>query len=285
MKYGLIVNPAAGKKIAGRKLRALGAVALRLGCNISGLDTRSREELQEEAKDLCQKVDTLVVAGGDGTLGNILNVIEPRFKIGYIPFGSGNGFAYDFDIPRNPAKAAEKILHGSARDIDLLSANGTKACFSGIGFESDELKVREKLLKWKIKGLPSYITPALIAMLYSKKFNAEAIVDGQSTKLPELGSLHVSKTRHYGYGCNISPRAKPNDGKLHCSTYGSLAEDLGLAYISGMLGRNMFGKYFPCREMIIKTDEDVSLHTSGDVHSKGKEFNFKVLPKELKLVC
>ncbi len=70
--------------------------------------------------------DRVVVAGGDGTIGYVVDKMLHRgldMPIGIIPLGTANDFATMLGIPRNPRKAAQKILNGSIREIDCGKVN------------------------------------------------------------------------------------------------------------------------------------------------------------------
>ena len=67
----------------------------------------------------------IVVAGGDGSLHAVVAALHKRNELkdkvlGLIPLGTGNDFARGTGIPLDPADAAELILHGEVRPVDLL---------------------------------------------------------------------------------------------------------------------------------------------------------------------
>lgn len=82
--------------------------------------------------------DTLVVAGGDGTLNEIINAIaekENAPNIGYIPTGTVNDIARSLKIPRNIKKAVQIILNGKLFNHDIFKCNnkyGIYVCTTGL---------------------------------------------------------------------------------------------------------------------------------------------------------
>ena len=78
MRFGIIANPKSGPASITRKWQLLRKVAEILGPQtlIAGLDTGSREEFAQCAKDLVAKVDVMIVAGGDGTFSDMINAID-----------------------------------------------------------------------------------------------------------------------------------------------------------------------------------------------------------------
>lgn len=80
------------------------------------------DTVEEGAAFLQQAVeaqpDLLVCCGGDGTLSQALNVLQQldaKLPLGYVPMGTTNDFAASLGLPKEPAKAAEQILHGQPR--------------------------------------------------------------------------------------------------------------------------------------------------------------------------
>lgn len=118
-----MVNTRAGRQRArseGERVRRVFA--------LGGARTRAAytDTLQEGADFLeraaAARPDLLVCCGGDGTLSQAVNTLHglgARLPLGYVPMGTTNDFAATLGLPRDPARAAEQALHGSARLLDL----------------------------------------------------------------------------------------------------------------------------------------------------------------------
>ena len=87
---------------------------------------------------------TLVVLGGDGTIGEVLTGIcyPEKITLGYIPIGSGNDFARGLGIPKDTEKALNIILHSRKRrkiDIGVLRYGDKMRRFgvsAGFGYDA-----------------------------------------------------------------------------------------------------------------------------------------------------
>ena len=87
--------------------------------------TRSEGDAERFASRAArQKIDTVVAAGGDGTLHEVVNGLlssELRFvgSVGVIPLGTANDFATAAGVPDDPAEALRLILASQPFPIDL----------------------------------------------------------------------------------------------------------------------------------------------------------------------
>lgn len=104
--------------------------------------TKYAGNAKEIAVSACGLYDTYVIAGGDGTLNEIINAIaekENAPNIGYIPTGTINDVAHSLKIPRNIKKAVEVILKGKVFNHDIFKCNnkyGIYVCATGIATEA-----------------------------------------------------------------------------------------------------------------------------------------------------
>ena len=73
--------------------------------------------------------DLLVICGGDGTLSHSVNVLArlgADLPLGYVPMGTINDFAASLGLPKEPGRAAEQILRGKSRRLDLGCVGGQR---------------------------------------------------------------------------------------------------------------------------------------------------------------
>lgn len=64
----------------------------------------------------------MVAVGGDGTLNEVISGIQTLKTppvVGYLPQGSTNDFAASLEIPSDPVQAAEAIVRGQRRQLDI----------------------------------------------------------------------------------------------------------------------------------------------------------------------
>src|SRR5688500_18050321 len=85
---------------------------------------------------LASGVDTLIAAGGDGTLSEVATTLAHRDELadalptlGLVPLGTANDFACAAQVPLRPLPALELLFARAAQPIDLsrIYANGIRA--------------------------------------------------------------------------------------------------------------------------------------------------------------
>ena len=82
-------------------------------------------DVAARARQAATRGDTLVAAGGDGTIGTVAGVaVERQAILGVIPTGTLNHFARDVGIPKDLAQAVHTILAGRVRQVDVGEVNG-----------------------------------------------------------------------------------------------------------------------------------------------------------------
>ncbi len=82
-------------------------------------------DVAARARQAATRGDTLVAAGGDGTVGTVAGVaVERQALLGVIPTGTLNHFARDVGIPRDLAQAVHTILAGREQRVDVGEVNG-----------------------------------------------------------------------------------------------------------------------------------------------------------------
>src|SRR5919106_1422130 len=145
MRVLLVSNPSSGSS----KGEIVDEIAVTLG---SLGDVRrvepSLESFDETVRVAARAASLVVTAGGDGTINQTVNALADRFddlRFALVPMGTGNDLARTLDIPMEPSDAAEAIVEGAERPIDVSAASSAgaerlfvNACMGGFPVEVDE---------------------------------------------------------------------------------------------------------------------------------------------------
>lgn len=118
----LIINPVSGKM----KTKAFCLPSLFPTYRVTEYYTKDGLSTEEYVKENAENFDTVVCAGGDGTLNHVINGLmrlPAPPPLGYLPAGTTNDFASALGVPRDIPRAAEAILQGVPRPLDIGSFN------------------------------------------------------------------------------------------------------------------------------------------------------------------
>lgn len=119
----LIYNPASGQQPARRA--AVIAQILKLfqtaGIQITAIPTQAANTAGPLALEaIRQGCNTVIACGGDGTVHEVLQALAGTdAALGVIPLGTANALAADLGLPRNPVRAARKLLDSTPERISI----------------------------------------------------------------------------------------------------------------------------------------------------------------------
>ncbi len=287
MRFGIIANPKSGPASIARKSQVLRKAAdiLGAGTRIAGLDTTSRDEFVQCAKDMASRVDVMVVAGGDGTFSDMINAIDPEVVLSYMPFGSGCALRYALGLPPQLPRIARQIRDGQLHRLDLiLCDDAVKAFMASVGLEGNILNRRETLQAGGMRGRQAYAIAMFGSFLTDlERTDMTLTIDNMTLTIPNAVTTIVTKIPYYGYNMRIVPNAVFDDGQLHLLAVNSGLPELMQTVASSFIEGNRLGTYRPGREIRIETQHERHAQTDGDLYRRGKDFRFRVLPQVLKM--
>lgn len=236
MQSCLIFNPAARGHRAADLRDSL--AALSACCELRPTDAAgAAQRLAAEAVD--QGFRTIVAAGGDGTINEVVNGLAarpdllPEVRLGILPTGTANVFAKDLGLPIHWAEAWEIIRRGHERRIDLPFADyheadaGCRRHFvqlAGAGLDSRAIALVEGEHKKRF-GPAAYVFAGFQALL--EPLPMVIVSDGTTTAQGEL--VMIGNGRLYGGRFKFFPGARLDDGLLDVvvfprTTLGTLIE-------------------------------------------------------------
>jgi YegS/Rv2252/BmrU family lipid kinase len=168
--------------------------------------------------------DTVIAAGGDGTLNEVLNGLAEtpdgleRCRLGVLPLGTVNVFARELGIPLRPETAWSVLQQARERRIDLpyaeWSVAGRTHCryfaqLAGAGLDARAIELTSWELKKKIGPL-AYIVAGLRALA-----EPAAQLEVRAGTQSATGQLVlVGNGRLYGGSFRVFPHADLADGVL-----------------------------------------------------------------------
>lgn len=225
----VIVNPAAGPHKSRVKLLSLMRKIRNAGFNTTVKFTQRKNHATEiTGYFIEQGYKNFIIAGGDGTVNEVINGIfnqntipVKEFCVGLLPLGSGNDLCKMHNIPEDYDKAINILKEGktSLQDIGWVSyynKNRKRTKFfvniAGLGFDAF---VTQRTNKWKenlLKGKVLYML-ALISSLASYRSKKVKIFSGGNMLInSKVFSIAVGIGKYNGGGMMQVPDAVADDG-------------------------------------------------------------------------
>jgi diacylglycerol kinase (ATP) len=174
---------------------------------------------------------TIVVAGGDGSLHAVIRALHRRRELSgrtlaLVPLGTGNDFARELGIPLDPGLAAEAIVHGEPRPLDLMVDELGEVVVNNvhIGAGADAGRRgkpwKERLGKVGVGpvrlGRLGYPIGALLTAVDPPTLRLRVSVDGRTVADVDEPVLMVAlgNGSTVGGGLRLNPEADPEDGLI-----------------------------------------------------------------------
>ena len=128
-KMLFIYNPHAGKGKIKTKLSCILELFVRNNFEVVTYPTVGKKDAKKIVIDCLNRdqYDIVVCSGGDGTLNEVVNGLmmsENKTKVGYIPAGTTNDFAFSLGLPKNMPKSAQVVISGKPFLCDIGEING-----------------------------------------------------------------------------------------------------------------------------------------------------------------
>lgn len=225
---------------------------------------------------------TLVAAGGDGTVHEIVNAIylnghAERIKLGIIPIGSGNDFAHALGLPQDDVPAAvATIYHGQARPADLaevIDDHGRREVFEnnfGVGLDANVVIRTGEITQ--LRGFVKYMA-AVFTTLYkdytplrlSMRFDEEELVQDVLFISLGLGPRH-------GGGFMLTPGALHDDDLMDSCTVAMISRPKALSLLnSAVKGTHIRQSCVTMRRsklIEICGDTPLPVHIDGEIYAR-----------------
>jgi len=220
VRHLLIMNPAAGRR-HGRDPQAVLAAFRRRGLDADLAVTERPGHARDIVEAQGAGFEVIVVVGGDGTLYETIQTLDlDRHRLGLIPWGSGNDFAWSAGISGDLDACVERIASGLERRLDLglyeVDHSGgrmTGRFHNQMGFGFEALVNAESHQVKRVRGAAVYVW-ALFRALPRYRSYPVTIDWPEGHHEAEVLLLAVGNGRRVGGCFRFFPLAAQEDGKL-----------------------------------------------------------------------
>ncbi|HEY8964806.1 MAG TPA: diacylglycerol kinase family protein [Candidatus Methylacidiphilales bacterium] len=291
----IILNPAARSEKAKRLKSQIESLAASLpeGASIKYTEGPGDAEAKAE-RAVEQGYRTIVAAGGDGTINEVVNGLTgfaeegdepPEVTLGILPIGTVNVFSMELGIPSQLEKAWEIIVRGKTRLIDLARANDHRFVqLAGVGFDAQIVARTEWESKKRLGPLSYVLTGAQIVTEKPPKL----VVRTAEGKTYKGCFVLIGNGRFYGGPFSICKEAKLDDGLLDVCIFEQMNPLALVWYLQGILtGKHTSFpdvRYFKSRSLRVESDEKVPVEVDGELLGF-LPCEFSVSPRSLRVLA
>jgi len=297
----LIFNPMADRGRSGQRASDLRAMVNDLG----GADWTGTEypahATEVAARAAAAGYQTVVALGGDGTVHEVINglmrlPVEQRPRLGIVPIGSGNDFAFAVGIAPNPQEAVRRALTGVERWVDVAvirDGSGRSEYFNntaGLGFDA-AINIRTRKLKF-FTGFAMYLTATLQSI--AGNFTAphlKVTYDGGMLDQPIL-MLTVGNGPREGGGFITTPASKLDDGLLDFVYITQVSQFRMLQLLPKVMNATHIHepdvKLAQTTKLLIESDRALPIHIDGELfapyEADVRHVEIEIIPHAIRVV-
>ena len=128
MRVLVIANPVSGRERTSTIVRQFVACVKKRGHTVEVKFTNEPHDASQIASRISPDFDRLLIAGGDGTINEVLNAADsdrlPPILV--LPTGTANILARELSLPRGVTRLARLMENGQVRNIDIGLVNERK---------------------------------------------------------------------------------------------------------------------------------------------------------------
>ncbi len=300
----VILNPEAGRGNGARLMPTIEAALARHALDTDLVCTASRGHAIALALEAAQGgAATIVAAGGDGTLNEVVNgVMQARSTgdrlptLGVLCAGRGNDFAGSVGIPEDIDLACRLLKLGESRPLDVGRVTGGVHpegryfinCV-GVGFDAVATIEAAKLPRWG--GFLSFLV-AIFKTIFLYNHAPLAVIEYGDQVLQQR-SLMISMMngRRLGGGFIMAPDSRPDDGLLDLC----IAQQMSSLQIIRLVPHFMHGTQGSqktikmgraARVKVTALDGALPAQTDGEIIStEGRSLLVEMAPRQIRVIC
>lgn len=229
MQAFVLLNPYANRWRAGAQREALEAALQAAGIPYTlAVSERRRQAIELVAEAVRQGHTPILAAGGDGTIGEVVNGIArakgpeaPWPPLGVFPLGTANDLVDNLGLPHDLNACAQLVAAGHTRSMDVVQIEVTNAQAeqgvyysvnnSALGLEPTITHIQQEMV-WA-KGTLRYVLAALRGIGRNPHWQARLRWEGGAYEGP-LSLVSVGNHPRTGGVFYMTPHADGFDGRL-----------------------------------------------------------------------
>jgi diacylglycerol kinase (ATP) len=278
-KVKFIYNPYSGENTIIEELDIVINIHQKYGYTIVPFRIGFEYELARAFDDIDDDYSYILVAGGDGTVDQVVNLIkqmEIDLPIAILPTGTANDFAKFISMPHNVMDCCEQILNSQPKEIDLGRINekyfinvASAGLFTDVSQKTDvNLKNTIGKLAYYVKGIEQ------LPNFRKLKIN----VKSDEVNYDENMYLMLIFNGRTAGNFKLAYKAEADDGMLDVIIIkGDIMKNLINVFIKMIRGEHLEGVkgilYFKTDKIFIECNEKIVTDIDGE---KGPDFPLEI---------
>ncbi len=169
------------------------------------VQSKSAEDMIDLARKNSEKYNCIVVAGGDGSIHNVINGVKQgkgRPTLGFLPYGTVNDVCHTLNVPRDLDKAIDVILRGETVKYDIMQEgdNYMIYTFAGGMFVSTSFKTSTTFKR--IMGKLAYFITGAKQLFSMRTLPLTVTIDGERHHGRYIMMMVLNSTSAAGFKIN-----------------------------------------------------------------------------------
>ena len=299
MKTKVLLNPYSNRWNSQKRWPAAESALRAAGVDFDlSISERADHLVELAAEAVRQGFTTLIVVGGDGSIGEVVNGAARGWDekspfpvtIGVVPLGTANDLTDNIGIPRDLSAVAQMIAKGKTRPIDLGKCNERYFLNNSAAGLEPYVSTKQEKITW-ISGVPRYLVAAVMGIMDQPNWNVKMEWDGGSYEGP-LSLVSVGNGQRTGGVFFMTPHANPFDGKL-TFMHGYRSTRRGMFQVLPNAMKPDEGNMVEmdgihelhCTHLKFQLDKPSPAHTDGELFDTWiTDFEYKILPAAVRIL-
>ena len=251
------------------------------------------EQLIQDAID--DGFDTVVAAGGDGTVNAVVNALMAvdsarRPALSILPLGTANDFASTLGIPADIDAAIGNLTAGHCIPIDVvrITTEGFQRYFANVAAGGNSVRVTEEMTpemksRW---GAFCYLRGAVPVLADLQSYRIQLECDGVAMEEQDSWAVIVANGRTNAGGIVVAPPARPHDALMDVVVIrnGSVLDMMAI------VGNAMLGDYLVSEQVMhrqvkhlkLRSEPGMRFTLDGEVIDE-EPLDFSIVPGAIRM--
>lgn len=252
---------------------------------------------EEIARDAVRAgYETIVAAGGDGTIGEVINGmiasagLESLPRFGVIPIGTANDLAANLGLKTSLEDSVKRLTGEHISQVDICMVNGRYFVNNaGLGLEPYITTLQQRMTR--VTGIFRYLLATLVGIAHNPQWSMSMEWDGGAYDGPVTLASIGNGARTGGLFFTV-PSADPKDGRLSF-VHASITTRIGIMRALPMILRSGQGNIAEhprvaehhATRLVVRANRPTPIHADGELFPEwATDFHFSVYPGKLPLL-